>query len=229
MIRNVLLDLDDTIFDFGFAEADALRRLLRLHGIEVTETLVHRYSEINDAHWKRLETGELTRAEVQIGRFAQLFEEMNLAIDPESANVRYKELIAESHRYIDGAEALLADLRAEGYRIYIVSNGSKSVQTGRLASAGLANFFDGIFFSEELGTEKPDSRFFEKCFASIGDCCKEETIILGDSLTSDIRGGINAGIATCWFNPHGKAPCADALPDYEISHLSQFVPLLKTL
>ena len=229
MIRNIFLDLDDTIFDFHFAEADALRRLLRLHGIEPTEAILQRYSEINDAHWKRLERGELTRAEVQVGRFAQLFAEMGVDLDPEASNIRYKELIAESHRYIDGAEQLLADLRQNEYRIYIVSNGSKSVQTGRLTSAGLLDFFDGVFLSEELGVEKPNVAFFEKCFAAIKDGFIHETVILGDSLTSDILGGIRTGIKTCWFNPRGICARADIVPDKEISHLSQFLPWLKTL
>ena len=229
MIRVVLLDLDDTVFDFLYAEAEALRSLLRFYGIEPTEQTVQRYSEINDAHWKRLERQELTRAEVQVGRFEQLFGELGVTVDPEEANVRYKAMIAKIQRYIDGAEEMLADLRAGGYRIYVVSNGSKSVQTGRLAIAGLTDFFDGVFLSEELGVEKPDRRFFDACFRAADVSSKDETIILGDSLTSDILGGIHAGIKTCWFNQRGKAPRADIVPDYEISHLSQFIPLLKTL
>lgn len=229
MIKNIFLDLDDTVFDFLYAEAEALCRLLHLYGIESTEQIVQRYSEINDWHWKRLERGELTRSEVQVGRFVQLFEELGVKADPEMANLRYKELIAKIQRYIDGAEQLLSDLKANGYRIYIVSNGSKSVQEGRLAIAGLSDFFDGVFLSEELGVEKPDRRFFDICFAKVGESSKGETVILGDSLTSDVLGGINAGIKTCWFNQRKKQPRADIVPDFEISHLSQFLPLLKKL
>ena len=227
MIKTVLLDLDDTIFDFHYAEAEALRQLFRQYGRIATDEVTKLYSEINDAYWKRLERGELTRAEVQTGRFAELFARVGVDRDPEVANVRYKEIIADIHCYVAGAEQLLCDLRREGYSVYVVSNGSRSVQTRRLANAGLTNAFDGVFLSEDLGVEKPSKAFFEVCFSKVPSMKPEETIILGDSLTSDILGGKNAGIKTCWFNRFGKARRTDICPDYEISSLDQFIPLIK--
>ena len=225
MIRFVLLDLDDTILDFGYSEAVALQSLLREYGLEPTESIVRRYSEINDSYWKRLETGELTRAEVQTGRFSELFSEMGVVADAADANARYKELIAGVCRYVDGAEALLADLRAAGYQIYVVSNGSVNVQKGRMHLAGLDDFFDGVFFSEQIGAEKPSMEFFSYCIARIPGFDPNEAIIVGDSLTSDIKGGLNAGILTCWFNPKGKAAGAAIRPDFEISALQQLLGL----
>ena len=225
MIRFVLLDLDDTILDFGYSEAVALQSLLREYGLEPTESIVRRYSEINDSYWKRLETRELTRAEVQTGRFSELFSEMGVVADAADANARYKELIAGVCRYVDGAEALLADLRAAGYQIYVVSNGSVNVQKGRMHLAGLDDFFDGVFFSEQIGAEKPSMEFFSHCFARIPNLDPSEAIIVGDSLTSDIKGGLNAGILTCWFNPKGKAAGAAIRPDFEISALQQLLGL----
>ena len=225
MIRFVLLDLDDTILDFGYSEAVALQELLREYGIVPTEALVMRYSEINDSYWKRLETGELTRSEVQTGRFAQLFSEMGVEADAAAANVRYKDLIAGVCRYVEGAEKLLADLRAAGYEIYVVSNGSVNVQKGRMHLAGLDHFFDGVFLSEQIGAEKPSMEFFSHCFARIPNFDPSEAIIVGDSLTSDIKGGLNAGILTCWFNPRKKSARADIAPDFEISALDQLLDL----
>ena len=225
MIRFVLLDLDDTILDFGYSEAVALQSLLREYGLEPTESIVRRYSEINDSYWKRLETGELTRAEVQTGRFSELFSEMGVVADAADANARYKELIAGVCRYVDGAEALLADLRAAGYQIYVVSNGSVNVQKGRMHLAGLDDFFDGVFFSEQIGAEKPSMEFFSYCIARIPGFDPNKAIIVGDSLTSDIKGGLNAGILTCWFNPKRKALTADIAPDFEISALQQLLGL----
>lgn len=229
MIKFVLLDLDDTVLDFGYSEEIALRRLILENGVEPTEEMVSRYSEINASYWKRLETGELTRTQVQEGRFAEFFAEYGIQADAAYANVHYKDMIAGICRYIDGAEALLADLRAQGYRIYIVSNGSVNVQRGRMKLAGLEDFFDGVFLSEQIGAEKPSMEFFDHCFARIPDFQREQSIIIGDSLTSDIKGGLNAQITTCWFNPKGKTNPGDIRPHFEIQTLSQLIPLLKTL
>lgn len=226
MFRLVFLDLDDTIFDFGYAEAETLRTTLRHYGITPTEEAVRLYSEINDAHWKRLERGELTRREVQIGRFACLFEALGVSCSAEEVNSFYMQTIASCYRFVDGAEELLADLRAAGCRLYVVSNGSRSVQNGRLKCAGLTDVFDGIFLSEDIGIEKPNRVFFDRCFSEVPNMKLDEAIILGDSLTSDILGGINAGIATCWFNPKGKARRSDIIPDFEISHLRDFLSIV---
>ncbi len=229
MIKYVLLDLDDTIFDFHYAEAEALRQLFRRCGGVADDAATQMYSAINDAYWKRLERGELTRSEVQVGRFRELFDRLGIDRDPLQANVAYKELIADIVQYVEGAEELLRDLRTGGYQIYIVSNGSRSVQQGRLQKAGLTDAFDGIFLSEDLGVEKPNRAFFDICFQSVPSMKLEETIILGDSLTSDILGGQNAHIKTCWFNRGRKEGREDIVPDYVITRLSEFIPLIKSL
>ena len=229
MIKFVLLDLDDTIFDFGYAEKKALESVLSEIGVSVNDRIKQRYSEINSEYWKRLEVGELTRKEVQVGRFTSLFEELEINADPVLTNAEYMSRIANIVHYVDGAEQLLVDLRNAGYLIYIVSNGSVSVQNGRMKQAGLEHFFDGVFLSEHLGVEKPNKAFFDACAASIADFDAAHAIVVGDSLTSDILGGINAGIMTCWFNPKKKAPAPHVQPDYEIDHLSKLLPLLQSL
>ena len=229
MIKYVLLDLDDTVLDFGYSEEVALRQLLVEYGIDPTEDALRRYSEINASYWKRLETGELTRQQVQEGRFEQFFSELGVKADPAYANVHYKELIAGICRYIDGAEQMLADLREAGYLLYVVSNGSVSVQKGRMKLAGLEGFFDGVFLSEHIGAEKPSMAFFDYCFARIPNFRREHAIIVGDSLTSDIKGGHNAGVLTCWFNPKNKKNTTDVIPHYEIRAIGELTELLKTL
>ena len=226
MYNIVFLDLDDTIFDFGYAEEQALRTAFAHMGIEPSEVQMHLFSEINDAHWKRLERGELTRREVQIGRFAAFFETIGIGGDAEQANRDFMNAVGESFRFLDGAEQLLKDLRARGKRMYVVSNASRSVQMKRLEKAGILNTFDGIFLSEDLGVQKPERLFFQKCFARVSDMKLDQPIILGDSLTSDILGGIRAGIATCWYNPKQKKGRTDIVPSFEIGHLSEFLNLI---
>ena len=127
-----------------------------------------------------------------------------------------------------GAEELLRKLSGK-YRLFICSNGTQSVQDGRIASAGIAPLFEKIFISEHMDGNKPERRFFEQCFREIPDFDRKRTIILGDSLTSDIRGGKNAGIITCWFNPGGRENRSPVIPDYEIGKLDEFEKLLKQI
>ena len=227
-MKFLLLDLDDTLLDFGASEADGLRKTLLSIGIEPTEEIVRRYSEINDAQWKLLELGKLTRTEVKRRRFELLFEWLGVERDVESARLYYEKVLGETHVFYDGAEQFLKDVYGK-YELYIVSNGTTAVQNGRIASAGIAGYFNGIFLSEELGYVKPQREFFEACCSQIPSFAANDAIILGDSLTSDIQGGINAGIRTCWFNPKGKEGRADIRPDFEVRSLSQFVDLLERI
>lgn len=227
MIRHVLLDLDDTIFDFHMAEAVAVRDTLAGFGVSVTDAIIARYSEINDAQWKRLEKGEMTRDEVKRRRFEILFEELGIPCDAEHVRIYYENRLAVGHYFLAGAEQMLSDLAP--YDLYLVSNGTTAVQNGRLASAGIAPLFKRIFLSEAIGYVKPKKEFFDACFAEIPDFDPAQAIILGDSLTSDILGGINAGVRTCWFNPKGNPRRADIIPDFEIRSLDEFVPLINRL
>ena len=227
-MKFLLLDLDDTLLDFKASEADGLRKTLHSIGIEPTEEIVRRYSEINDAQWKLLELGKLTRLEVKRRRFELLFEWLGVRHDVEPVRLYYEKVLGESHVFFDGAEQFLKDVYGK-YALYVVSNGTTTVQNGRIASAGIADYFDGIFLSEEIGFVKPQREFFEVCFSKIPNFEASEAIVLGDSLTSDIQGGINAGVRTCWFNPEAKAGRDDICPDYEVQTLSEFVALLESI
>ncbi len=222
----VLFDLDDTLLDFHKAEASAIRRTLTAVGAPATDEIAARYSAINDAHWKRLEKGELTRVQVLTGRFAQLFSELGVDFSPEDAWHIYEKNLSEGHWFIEGAEELLQTLSPR-YTLCLVSNGTASVQDKRIESAGIARYFEKIFISQRVGINKPAAAFFDHCFAALPCLDRTRTIIVGDSLTSDILGGRNAGIATCWFNPRRLPPRADIPADHEIVALCELPPLLE--
>lgn len=228
MIRNVLFDLDDTLFDFHKAEKIALTKTLVHFGIDPTEETLALYSTINAAHWKRLELGEISREEVKVGRYRELFETIGVECDPVKATAYYESMLAIGHYFMPGAPELLEELYRK-YRLYIVSNGTAKVQEGRIGSSGIAKYMDGIFISQILGANKPDKQFFDICFAEIPDFSLSETVIIGDSLSSDIKGGINAGITTVWFNPKGIENDSDVKPDYTIKELSEVPGLLSQI
>lgn len=227
MIKNILFDLDDTILDFKKAESIALSEALTEMGVMPTEYMISQYSKYNIAQWKRLELGEITREEVKVNRYRLLFEELGLDLSPEKATELYESKLCVGHYFISGAPEVLQELYG-GYSLYLASNGARRVQESRLKSAGISKYFDGIFISENVGYEKPDKRFFDYCFSQMKDFKRENTVIIGDSLSSDIRGGINAGIKTVWFNPHRAENTTPLKPDYEIVSLTEIKPLMDS-
>lgn len=226
MLEFLLIDLDDTILDFHMAEHIAVKKTLREFGVDPTDEICARYSEINRIHWEALERKELTREQVLVGRFAMLFKELNVEADAADCSHRYTENLAVGHYFIPGAREVVERL-AKKYKLYIASNGTKTVQMARMESAGIRAYFQDIFISQDLGANKPAQAFFERCFARIPGFDPQKAMIVGDSLTSDIQGGINAGIATCWVNPKHKE--AMIKPDYEIESIAQLEELLETL
>ena len=228
MFEILLLDLDDTILDFQKAEHIALGKTLQHFGVSPTDAVRSRYSQINKEHWERLERKEMTRAQVVSGRFAQLFDELGVEGDAEYCAKLYAENLGIGHYFLPGAEAALEAL-SKKYRLFMASNGNLSVQQGRLESAKISHYFEDIFISQAMGADKPSSEYFDRCFARIANFDRKNTMIVGDSLTSDILGGNNAGIATCWVNPGHKPRREDIRVDYEIESISQLATLLEAL
>lgn len=225
---RVFLDLDNTILDFSWAERRALFQTLSERGLEPTEELRQRYVACNIYCWEQLEEGKMSREEVLVRRFELLFEEFGLKLDAFDVRLRYEQLLHEGHRFIPGAEELLQELEGK-YDLYLASNGVESVQRSRIESAGIAPYFKDIFISERMGAVKPQREFFDACFARIPGFERERAVMVGDSLTSDIRGGINAGIKTVWLNDKGKPGREDIRPDYEIRALDELPPILERL
>lgn len=231
MFDTVFFDLDNTILDFNKAERIALTRTLEELGVPPTEKTCARYSVINLAQWKLLEKGIITRREVKLRRFRLLFEELGVEADAEEAAAKYEGLLGIGHYFMEGAKELLEELFGM-YRLYLVTNGTAAVQKGRIKSADLKKYFADIFISEEIGFNKPDVRYFESCFSRIPSFLKDKSVIVGDSLTSDIQGGVNAGIRTVWFHPAGTAVSEangeeTAVPDREIRSLKELPALLR--
>ena len=228
MIKTVFLDLDDTLFDFHRAEAIAIRTAMKKMGIEPTEDTVKRYSEINLSCWKKLERGEMDSDQVLHTRFALLFSELGVDYSPEEAQKIYEYELGSHYFYLDGAEELLENIYKR-YDLYITTNGITVVQSRRIADSGIAKYFKDIFISQEIGYNKPQKEYFDSIFKTIDGFKKEEAIIIGDSLSSDILGGINAGIKTCRYNPNRLPNAENIIPDYEIQNLSELPALLEAL
>ena len=229
MIRYLFLDLDDTILDFKKAESIAIRKTMRQYGLEPTDALAARYSAVNDLHWKALERGELTRDQVVIGRFAAFFGEQGIAVDAEAVAKTYETFLSQGHWFMPGAEKAVKEELFGKYKLYLASNGTAVVQQGRMTSADLYPYFAESFVSQELGFNKPSKEYFEAAFVRIPGFDPDECLMVGDSLTSDILGGKNAGLRTVWVNPHHKTAPDHLKPDYEIEYLADLPALLEEI
>ena len=227
-MRYIFLDLDDTILDFRQAERQALSRTLEHFRVDPAPAVLDRYHELNRRQWELLEEGKLTRPQVLVRRFQLLFDELGVCADPEAVCRRYEEQLALGHFFVPGAPELLEALHT-GYDLYLATNGTPADQNSRIESAGIARYFRDIFISERLGANKPSPAFFRACFDAIPGFDPAAAIVVGDSLTSDIRGALNAGLRSCWYNPGDLPPRPDIPPDYTIRDLSELPPLLERL
>lgn len=219
MFEFIFFDLDDTILDFHAAERVAYAKALAEHGIERTQALLDRYHVINLAWWEKMDRGEVDRDTLLVERHRELFAELGIAADPEAFEASYRKWLGVGHWFLPEAVETLEYLKEKGYRLFIASNGVVDTQYSRLESAGIGHFFEGIFISEELGFHKPEPAYFEACFARIPDFDPARAVLIGDSLTSDIRGAKNAGIASIWLNRNGRTAPAELQPDHEIREL----------
>lgn len=228
MITTILFDLDDTILDFHKAEAAALKETLIRLGVDPTDEILRRYSEINASQWKLLEKGKLTREQILVRRFRLLFEEFRLDCSSREAQDTYEYLLSQGHFFMPYAEEVL-DVLVKEYDMYLVSNGTTVVQNGRIKSSGVGKYFKDIFLSEAIGYVKPQKEFFEVCLSRMPETLREHMVIIGDSLTSDIRGGNNMGIQTIWMNPKGNEKQEGIHVDHEIKDLRELPELLKRM
>ena len=222
MINTILWDVDGTLLDFKAAEYAAIKSLFKVFKLgECTDRMVARYSVINDSFWKRLERNEISKRQVLVGRFEQFFGEYGIDMELAPAfNKQYQQSLGDTIVYRDDSFQIVKDLRSR-VKQYVVSNGTIAAQTKKLQRSGLGLLMDGAFLSEEIGFEKPNIGFFQEVFKKIRPSDLSSVLIVGDSLTSDMQGGINAGIRTCWYNPDGLPAPRDKKPDFVISNLHQ--------
>lgn len=228
MIEYIFIDLDETLLDFKRAEREAVAMALKHFGIEPEENTLALYSRLNLAQWKLLEQQKLTLPEVKQRRFELLFEELGSAASPKAAAEYYEECLAESAYPLSGAEEALEKL-CGGYRLFLASNGTQKVQERRLLKTGFGKYFEKAFVSEEIGFFKPDRRYFDTCFKQISGFDKSKAVMVGDSISSDISGGKNAGIRTVWLNRFEIKNESEIKPDYEISDISELPELIKNI
>jgi YjjG family noncanonical pyrimidine nucleotidase len=223
---TLLLDLDHTLFDSDTCELAAFEKTLGAVGVD--EPLRHHqtYVEINRSMWSSVEQGEITPADVRVTRFERLITEIGLDANPESmADTFVLELVANGDLYT-GAREVLEELARQA-TLAMVTNGLSEVQRARIERLDIEQYFDAIVISAEIGASKPGSEIFDATFRALGSPTKDTALMIGDSLASDIRGGANYGIATCWYNPQGKIADPDAGVNHEITRLDQ-LPAIAT-
>lgn len=221
----VLLDADNTLLDFTRSEHEALCDCLRARGLPTHREITDRYAKINDDFWKQLEKGEVTRELLRIQRFAKLFCEFGYDCDPVQMADDYMAALSTKSYLMEGALDFCQHLYGK-CRMFVITNGNTSVQKGRFDPCPLAPMFENCFISEEMGCAKPEKAFFDAVAALIPNFDPADTIVIGDSLSSDIQGGINAGLTTCWFNPQGKAVPADMPIDHVVTTFEEIEAII---
>ncbi|MDN4606734.1 YjjG family noncanonical pyrimidine nucleotidase [Sporosarcina highlanderae] len=216
-----LFDLDDTLMDFVETEKNAFTNVFTTHGFPNALTdFRDTYRAVSTVLWGDLEQGKMALSELKTERFRRLFLEHGLEMDAEAFGQLYLDYLGKEVHLIDGVTRMLHSL--EGARLAVLTNGFKDVQLARIAASGLSDTFEAIFTSEEIGFQKPQPGIFEHVFKQLQIKDKSRVLMVGDSLSSDIRGGNNFGIDTCWYNPNRKENNGMAKPTYEIHDWEEF-------
>ncbi|HIX42306.1 haloacid dehalogenase [Kurthia sp. 3B1D] len=225
---HLLFDVDNTILNFDAAEEVALAKILSKYGPTLDQESLHAtYQKINRSMWHAFERGEMTREYLLDTRFFETFYIYDIMVDGVALAAEYQALLAEGHEQVEGAKQVLEALC--DIPKYVVTNGVGSTQHRRLKDSDFTQYFEAIYVSEELGYHKPQREFFDIVFAESPEIIPETTLMIGDSLTSDIQGGIVAGLDTCWFNFHHTANDTGIEPTYTIESIAEVLHLLPEL
>lgn len=224
MYTSLFLDLDNTLLDFNKAEAHAIKQVLAAHGLPSDENAVKTYSAINKSFWESFERGEIPKSRIFTGRFEKLLEVLGTDGNPAAFSAEYGAKLAEGYFTVDGAFPVLDYLKGKGYKLYATTNGLSSTQHRRIDGSGLKPYFDMVFVSEDAGHQKPEKEYFDFVVSNIPEKDRAKILIVGDSQSSDILGGLNAGIDACWYNPEHLT--AKYPSKFEISKLGQLKEIL---
>lgn len=227
--KYILWDVDGTLLDFDYSQKVSLFQCLETLGVEGTDELNEIYSKINHRWWRDLELGLVTKEQLLHGRFREFFENVDIHCpDLEAFRLKYQHGLSVNFLPVEHALEVCSHLKELGFKQYVVTNGVSTIQRSKLSLSGIDALMDDLFISEELGAPKPHMEFFEACFKQIKE--KDSSfdpslcLIVGDSMSSDMQGGMNAGIDTCYFAPKAtaKAECVT----YQIKDLTEVYPLL---
>ena len=199
----LLFDADDTLLDFKLGEHRAITATLADAGLPTDDEVIATYSRINDNLWKMLERGEVTKDRLKVLRFEQFCEHYGFECDGVALAESYVENLKKQTVLLDGAEDVCRALYGK-YKMYIITNGIEAVQTARFGGCAIKEYFEKCYISDAIGVAKPKKGFFDAVAADIEGFDKSKALVIGDSLTSDIKGGVEYGIDTCWLNPTGK-------------------------
>jgi len=222
----LLFDADGTLFDYQAGEEMALLKAFEAAGIPFLPEHGEIYAEVNAALWHLFEKGQVTLKDLRVTRFSQLFDRLAIKTDAQQFSTTYLHFLGQATDLIPGALETLQKLSGH-LRMVIITNGISEVQRSRLSLSPINVYFEDIFISEEIGVSKPAIAYFEAVFAGIGNPPRESVLVIGDSLTSDMRGALNYGLDTCWFNPHGIQRPEDMKISYEIKQLEQLLSILQ--
>lgn len=225
---TLLFDADNTLLDFFKDERDALTKTLVHFGVPATDENIKIYSDINQGMWKQLEKGEITKPELKRTRFKKFFEAINFETneEPLAVNEYYLALLGEGGNIIPGAVETVKFLKEEGFDIHIITNGVALTQAKRLKKSGLLPYIGEVFVSETIGYQKPRKEYFDFVLEKISEKDKNRILVIGDSLTSDIKGAMNAGLPCCWLN-HGTEKLSEKYRiDWVIGDIREIVKLV---
>jgi len=224
----LLFDLDDTLLDFAKTEHNAFRYLFEEYGLpNGLNDYLGSYKAISRSLWEDLENGRTTLTELKVERFKRLFKEHSLEIDPIICSQKYIENLGKEVHMIEGVEEMFANMK--DFRVALLTNGFKVAQHARVNGSALKNLFEVIITSEETGFQKPQKEIFEYALDKLQISDPSRVLMIGDSLSSDIQGGNNFGIDTCWFNPTKKHNLTEIKPTYEIHSWNQLVGIVNIL
>lgn len=221
----ILFDADGTLFDFDKAEEYALEKALLFFHIDYEKEHLKHYRDVNKAIWAEFENELITVEDLKTERFRRYFVRVGLELEPIDFSKYYMNYLSEAHFLLEGAMDLLTYLHKK-YKLVLITNGLSTIQRSRLKLSSLNQFFDHIVISEEIGISKPNAGIFEHSLKLVHHSNKHTALMVGDNLKSDILGGINFGIDTCWFNPTSTGNTSHIQPTYEIHDLLQLKEIL---
>lgn len=228
MIKTLLWDVDGTLLDFGKSEEYGIRKCFELFGLgECTDEMLERYSVINRKYWEMLERGEITKQQVLTERFIEFFNAENIDFDRvDDFNDEYQLHLGDKFFFCENGFETVIALKGK-VKQYAVTNGTYIAQQRKLTQSGLIDIFDDVFISDKIGYEKPSIEFFDAVQSKIGKFNKNEVMIIGDSLSSDMKGGNNAGILCCWYNPNNAENKNGIKIDFEIKNIAKILDILN--